>query len=163
MKKILSTICLAGAMILCSCEDTRLDGMSPDTIYIVQDRVQEVFVNRRDYADFTISVYKSGLGETAGKVRLEVDPSVLDAYNSEHGSSMELLDELCYSLSRTSKNFKPQTVSFNCSVTIDGAILAMNSNVGEKNYAIPIRVVSENPDLPVQEDKSTLLIIPVLE
>ena len=62
MKKTLSTICLAGAMILCSCEDTRLDGMSPDTIYIVQDRVQEVFVNRRDYADFTISVYKSGLG-----------------------------------------------------------------------------------------------------
>ena len=163
MKKTLSTICLAGAMILCSCEDTRLDGMSPDTIYIVQDRVQEVFVNRRDYADFTISVYKSGLGETAGKVRLEVDPSVLDAYNSEHGSSMELLDELCYSLSRGGGGVGGEAGWLEGGGGIDGAILAMSSKVGEKNYAIPIKVVSENPGLTVQEDKSTILIIPVLE
>ena len=68
MKMISGNICLllAALGMLCSCEDTRLDGMSPDQVYIVQSGVQNIFVDSRDFADFTVTVYKSGLGDSHG-------------------------------------------------------------------------------------------------
>ena len=165
MKMISGNICLllAALGMLCSCEDTRLDGMSPDQVYIVQSGVQNIFVDSRDFADFTVTVYKSGLGVTSGKVGLSVDTQLLEEYNAAHGTSFELLPETCYTLSRTSRNFKASTVSFNCTVTFDGAILARYCTSGEKKYVLPLRVHSENEELGVIEDKSGVLLIPVLE
>ena len=46
-----------------ACEDNRMDGMVKDKVYLVQSGVQEVYVNYRDFADYTVTVYKSGIGE----------------------------------------------------------------------------------------------------
>lgn len=50
-----------------ACEDNRMDGMVKDKVYLVQSGVQEVYVNYRDFADYTVTVYKSGIGEQNGK------------------------------------------------------------------------------------------------
>ena len=56
-----------------ACEDNRMDGMVKDKVYLVQSGVQEVYVNYRDFADYTVTVYKSGIGEQTANVSIEVE------------------------------------------------------------------------------------------
>ena len=78
-----------------SCEDNRLEGMVPDTLYIVQAGVEDVFVNKKDYADFTISVYKSGIGDVSASAQIVVDSEMVDKYNAQNGTSFEQLPDVC--------------------------------------------------------------------
>ena len=71
------------------CEDNRMDGMVKDKVYLVQSGVQEVYVNYRDFADYTVTVYKSGIGEQTANVSIEVDEETLKVYNEEENTSFE--------------------------------------------------------------------------
>ena len=51
--------------------------MVKDKVYLVQSGVQEVYVNYRDFADYTVTVYKSGIGEQTANVSIEVDEETL--------------------------------------------------------------------------------------
>lgn len=72
-----------------ACEDNRMDGMVKDKVYLVQSGVQEVYVNYRDFADYTVTVYKSGIGEQTANVSIEVDEETLKVYNEEENTSLK--------------------------------------------------------------------------
>ena len=148
---------------LSSCEDNRLEGMVPDTLYLVQSGSEDIFVNKKDYADFTVSVYKSGIGDVSASAKIIVDPELVDSYNSEHGTSLELLPDVCYTISKTNFNFSPSTVYRNSTITIDGAVLSKYQSVGTKKYILPIKLVCESDEITIQENRSVVLLIPVLE
>lgn len=158
-KTLLAVVALA---YLTACEDNRMDGMVNDNIYIVQSGIQEVYVNYRDYADFTLSVYKSGMNEQAANASIHVSEEVLSAYNEKEGTFYVLLPDVCYSISKTDFSFSTSSVSHKSVITFDGDILKRYQNMGEKKYALPILLDVEG-NVDTKSSSSEVIIIPVLE
>ena len=139
-----------------ACEDNRMDGMVKDKVYLVQSGVQEVYVNYRDFADYTVTVYKSGIGEQTANVSIEVDEETLKVYNEEENTSFEIIPDVCYSISKTNFDFSTSTVSYKSLITFDGDIS------DEKKNVLPLKLhVDGNVD--VNETSSRMILIPILE
>ena len=120
-------------------------------------------MNKKDYADFTISVYKSGIGDVSASAQIVVDSEMVDKYNAQNGTSFELLPDVCYTISKTNFELSPSTVYRNSTITFDGPILSKYQSVGVKKYILPIKLVSNNDGIEVQEKRDAVLLIPVLE
>ena len=145
-----------------ACEDNRMDGMVKDKVYLVQSGVQEVYVNYRDFADYTVTVYKSGIGEQTANVSIEVDEETLKVYNEEENTSFEIIPDVCYSISKTNFDFSTSTVSYKSLITFDGDIIKRYQQRGEKKYVLPLKLhVDGNVD--VNETSSRMILIPILE
>ena len=145
-----------------ACEDNRMDGMVKDKVYLVQSGVQEVYVNYRDFADYTVTVYKSGIGEQTANVSIEVDEETLKVYNEEENTSFEIIPDVCYSISKTNFDFSTSTVSYKSLITFDGDIIKRYQQRGEKKYVLPLKLhVDGNVD--VNETSSRMILIPTLE
>ena len=143
-------------------EDNRIDGMVKDKVYLVQSGVQEVYVNYRDFADYTVTVYKSGIGEQTANVSIEVDEETLKVYNEEENTSFEIIPDVCYSISKTNFDFSTSTVSYKSLITFDGDIIKRYQQRGEKKYVLPLKLhVDGNVD--VNETSSRMILIPILE
>lgn len=143
-------------------EDNRMDGMVKDKVYLVQSGVQEVYVNYRDFADYTVTVYKSGIGEQTANVSIEVDEETLKVYNEEENTSFEIIPDVCYSISKTNFDFSTSTVSYKSLITFDGDIIKRYQQRGEKKYVLPLKLhVDGNVD--VNETSSRMILIPILE
>ena len=137
-----------------ACED--------DKVYLVQSGVQEVYVNYRDFADYTVTVYKSGIGEQTANVSIEVDEETLKVYNEEENTSFEIIPDVCYSISKTNFDFSTSTVSYKSLITFDGDIIKRYQQRGEKKYVLPLKLhVDGNVD--VNETSSRMILIPILE
>ena len=142
--------------------DNRMDGMVKDKVYLVQSGVQEVYVNYRDFADYTVTVYKSGIGEQTANVSIEVDEETLKVYNEEENTSFEIIPDVCYSISKTNFDFSTSTVSYKSLITFDGDIIKRYQQRGEKKYVLPLKLhVDGNVD--VNETSSRMILIPILE
>ena len=155
-----SEMCIRDSFI--ACEDNRMDGMVKDKVYLVQSGVQEVYVNYRDFADYTVTVYKSGIGEQTANVSIEVDEETLKVYNEEENTSFEIIPDVCYSISKTNFDFSTSTVSYKSLITFDGDIIKRYQQRGEKKYVLPLKLhVDGNVD--VNETSSRMILIPILE
>lgn len=133
-----------------------------DKVYLVQSGVQEVYVNYRDFADYTVTVYKSGIGEQTANVSIEVDEETLKVYNEEENTSFEIIPDVCYSISKTNFDFSTSTVSYKSLITFDGDIIKRYQQRGEKKYVLPLKLhVDGNVD--VNETSSRMILIPILE
>ena len=144
------------------CGHNRMDGMVKDKVYLVQSGVQEVYVNYRDFADYTVTVYKSGIGEQTANVSIEVDEETLKVYNEEENTSFEIIPDVCYSISKTNFDFSTSTVSYKSLITFDGDIIKRYQQRGEKKYVLPLKLhVDGNVD--VNETSSRMILIPILE
>lgn len=145
-----------------ACEDNRMDGMVKDKVYLVQSGVQEVYVNYRDFADYTVTVYKSGMGDQAAIVSIEVDKEVLKEYNEEENTSFEILPDVCYSISKNNFDFSASTVSYKSLITFDGDILKRYQQKGEKKHVLPLKLYTDG-GTEVKEASSRIILIPILE
>lgn len=145
-----------------ACEDNRMDGMVKDKVYLVQSGVQEVYVNSRDFADFTITVYKSGIGNQTANVSIEIDEETLKAYNEKENTSFEVLSDACYSISKTNFDFSASAVSYKSMVVFDGDIIKRFQQKGEKKYVLPIKLHVDG-EVEIDEASSRMIIIPILE
>jgi len=145
-----------------ACEDNRMDGMVKDKVYLVQSGVQEVYVNYRDFADFTITIYKSGIGEQAVNASIEIDEEILKVYNEKENTSFEVLPDVCYSISKTNFDFSVSAVSYKSMIVFDGDIIKRFQQKGEKKYVLPIKLHVDG-DVEVNEASSQMIIMPILE
>ncbi|WP_288213523.1 DUF1735 domain-containing protein [uncultured Bacteroides sp.] len=145
-----------------ACEDNRMDGMVKDKVYLVQSGVQEVYVNYRDFADFTITIYKSGIGEQAVNASIEIDEEILKVYNEKENTSFEVLPDVCYSISKTNFDFSVSAVSYKSMIVFDGDIIKRFQQKGEKKYVLPLKLHVDG-DVEVNEASSQTIIMPILE
>lgn len=120
-----------------ACEDNRMDGMVKDKVYLVQSGVQEVYVNYRDFADFTITIYKSGIGEQAVNASIEIDEEILKVYNEKENTSFEVLPDVCYSISKTNFDFSVSAVSYKSMIVFDGDITNVFSKKEKRSMFYP--------------------------
>lgn len=157
--KILSALAL-GSLLFASCEDNRLDGICADQVYFVEGGTKVVNVSKRDYADVSFTIYKSGIGQTAASVDVVVDEALLERLNEENGTAYKLLDENCYSIKDTHFELAADAVSVTSSIELDGIAISAFQTIAVKENVIPLSLRSTGE---VSEKLGYLLIVPVLE
>lgn len=163
MKKLLHIFSLLSACLLLSvsCEDNRLDGMCEDQVYFLNAGKEQVFsVSKRDYADFSFTIYKAGIGQSGASVDVVVDEALLDELNEANGTSYKLLDENCYTFRETHFEFGAKDVSVTSSIEFDGQAIASFQGLAKKEHVLPLVLRSTGK---VSEKLGHLLLVPVLE
>lgn len=162
MKNIYLLVLGLFAFLCASCDDNRMNGMVNDKVYIVQSGEQEVFVNARDFADFVLTIYKSGIGTKAADVTLSVDEQYLEDFNTQNGTNLQLLEEYCYEISKNQFSFSSSDVEKFSTITFDGALIKRNQELGVRKFALPLKIdVAGGVDTDYQS--SHVLIVPILE
>lgn len=163
MKKFIDILSIFVAVVLMSvsCEDNRLDGMCDDQVYFLNSGSEQIVnVSIRDYADFSFTVYKSGIGQTAASVDVVVDEELLERLNGANGTAYKLLDENCYTIRDTHFDFAAEDVSFSSNIEFDGQAINVFQGLAKKEHVLPLSLRSTGK---VNEKLGYILLVPVLE
>lgn len=162
MKKILKIFSVLAACVALSvsCEDNRLDGMYDDQVYFVDGGEQIVYVDHRDYADFSFTVYKAGIGQAPASVDIVVDGDFLEQYNEKNNTAYNLLDENCYTLKKNHFEFAADDISYSGSIELDGVAINSFQGLGKKDNVIPLKLVSTSD---VSEKLGYIILVPILD
>src|SRR5690606_35845635 len=92
---VISTIAISFCL---SCEDTMLNNMVGDEVYLLDEGLNEVNVFNFEQPNISIHVVKSGAGQRAIQLRLAIDPDLLTEYNQVNGTGYKLMDPAVYQL-----------------------------------------------------------------
>ena len=158
MKKI-SLFILALLLVSACFHDDRDNFMVPDSLGLSSlENFTEASVHSGTYL---LGIDKSGKGFTAAKVHINTSQdaykSVLDAFNTEHGTSYRAIDPALIAMDRTTFDFAEKDVVREVNITWDALELA--NYIGNKeDYVIPVIIESDTPEVKVHTDRSFLLI-----
>ncbi|MDD4434501.1 MAG: DUF1735 domain-containing protein, partial [Parabacteroides sp.] len=160
MKKNLAFIILLVSVLFSACEDNRMEGMMDDQFYLLKngDYILKAY-RQKSLVDFEVSIYKSGMGTASGEVTFVADESVLSNYNTANGVSYKQLPADCYTIDNSTVQFDPETVSKKVKITLDVKKVESLQGIGNKQYAIPLKI-STTSGISVVADKSELILIP---
>ena len=144
MKKLLYI--MAMSLALTACEDNRLDGLEPDRIYIPKAGLQiEEAYTIGETAQAQLWTYKSSYNGTSCRVTYTVDPTVLEAYNTENGTAYELLPESCYDIPVNSMEItgKDEYAQFAIDYSPEKIAELCGGEYNLERYALPLRISSD--------------------
>lgn len=141
-----------------SCEDHRDDFMVEDKVYISKSGTLEEGAYALGIGETRLELWavKSGVNGSSGQVSFTVDAQLLEEYNQNQETPLELLPSDCYRLPQAefSLSDKVPTAPFELFYDIDK--IATQYGYGRK-YMLPIRLKSEG--IPVNTDKDHVLLI----
>ncbi len=158
-KKSLYTLGISALLSLfCACEDHRDDFMAEDKVYISKSGTLEEGAYALGTGETKLELWavKSGMNGSSGQLSFKVDPQLLEEYNRNQGTPLELLPEDCYRLPQTefSVSDANPTAPFELFYDIDK--IAGQYGYGRK-YLLPIRLQSQG--ITVNPDKDHVLLI----
>ena len=158
-KKSLYLLGLSALLSLFSaCEDHRDDFMVEDKVYISKSGILEEGAYALGTGETKLELWavKSGVNGSSGQVTFTVDPQLLEDYNRNQSTPLELLPQDCYRIPQTvfSLSEDQPTAPFELFYDLDK--IAGQYGYGRK-YLLPIRLKSEG--IPVNTAKDHVLLI----
>lgn len=136
-----------------SCEDTRLDGMVDDKLYVINSGLYTVEVQDFGKVEYNHAVYKSGNGSDAASVSFVIDESLITSYNAQNGTGLQLLPSNCYSMEKTDAALNKDQERATVKIVFDSkAIYELQK--GEQKYVLPLKM---NSDSPIVADSAKLV------
>lgn len=149
--------------LLISCKNDLADSLIPVNAYILESGETEipVFRNNSNYI-YPITINKSGIKNVGGTFKIVVGQSVLDEYNTKYGTDFKLIPEEYYSLDQNSFTLTQEHMKESTTLSMDLTKLKDLVPTNSTEYAIPIKLVSENNEITISEDKQFLILIPRL-
>ena len=156
MKKLSLYLCTLALLAGCIADD-RENFMVDDSFGLTaRDVLEQASVHTGSY---TLGVAKNGKGRTAASATVSFEApevqSALDAYNSEHNTSYELIPASYFTLSDSNLEFAKEEVVKDVTVSWDAGKLAAFIG-GSSDYVIPVCVKSS--DLGVSAAKQVVFI-----
>ena len=142
-----------------ACEDKRLTGMVDDHVFLLESGIRILELERTEAIDYKMVVYKSGMGTARGKVKILIDETVLNEFNSYSEKKYLMLPEACYNLREIEAVFLKETVSEIIPITLDGGAIYLLQGRLTTDYAIPIRIEPVD-GINIDAGESSVLIIP---
>ena len=137
-------ILISYLFVFVSCEDTRLDGMVSDKLYVVNSGLYTVEVQDFGKVEYNHAVYKSGNGSDAASVSFTIDESLIASYNAQQGTSFEMLPSDCYSIEKMDAELSNDQERATIKVVFDSkAIYELQK--GEEKYVLPLKMNSSSP------------------
>ncbi|WP_197091438.1 DUF1735 domain-containing protein [Sphingobacterium endophyticum] len=147
-----------------SCEDTMLNNMVDDRVYLLKPGLNEVQVYNFDRAIAEVVVVKSGVGQRSSQLKLEISPSVLSAYNTANGTTYRALPQAVYSLSNPNLQLAAEDIKASFEFVIDhGKFVAEQAKDPEATLVIPCQVVNLNPAEGDSVNMQTIVIPRIIE
>jgi len=142
-----------------SCGDAKYDAL--DTHAYIEEALsstsRKVTVEVTGETHTTLNVHLSNLSSVDNHYRLIVDPAVLDAYNKQNGTGYILLPEDSYTLPESIVVKAGQYASDALTIALKAFSQEMMKS-GE-SYALPVRLVSQDSDVPTMENTGTFVIL----
>lgn len=157
--KLLGVIALS---LLAGCEDTMLNNMVEDKVYLLKEGVQSVNVYNVDQPIIPIEVVKSGVLGRIAKLDLDIKPELLTAYNTTQQKEYKLLDPATYSLKSNTMDMGADDYQKAFELLLDGEkFKAEKAKDPTAILAIPCEVTLLNPN-PDEKSIMQAIIIPTL-
>ncbi|MEC3879462.1 DUF1735 domain-containing protein [Parapedobacter sp. 10938] len=153
------------AISLClSCEDTMLNNMVDDEVYLLDEGLNEVNIFNFEQPIIPIHVIKSGAGQRAIQLRLAIDPDLLTAYNEGNGTAYKLLDPAVYQLKNSSIDMESGTYDATFELAFDSERYTEETNSDpDALFAIPCTVTVLNPMENDPQEMQTIIVPKVSE
>lgn len=144
--------------LFCSCEDHRDDFMAEDKVYISKSGILEEGAYALGTGETKLELWavKSGMNGSSGHLSFQVDPQLLEEYNRNQATPLELLPKDCYRLSQTEFSVSDANPTAPFEVFYDIDKIAEQYGYGRK-YLLPIRLQSQG--IAVNTDKDHILLI----
>lgn len=138
-----------------SCENELADNLIPANAYILKSGQTEipVFRNNSTY-NYPITINKSGLKDVDGTFKFVGGQTVLDEYNEKNGTNFKLIPEEYYSLAQNSFTLTQQHMKESTSLTMNLTKLKDLVPTNSTEYAIPLKLVSENSEITISEKET---------
>lgn len=145
-----------------SCDEYRDADELDDQLYLQKTGLMEAKVFNWGTFTYELPVIKSGKGNHSATVRLQVDESVLVAYNEENGTDYKLMPENCYSVKEKMLSFAEEDYRKFFLIDFDPESLTALGADGMQ-YVLPCLLVTDNTDIQIaEEDKAKVLIKPTV-
>lgn len=147
------------ALISAGCEDSRMNNMAEDKVYLVKPGLnqQEVFT----WADFTYELFviKSGMGQQSTELEFSVDESVLTAYNSTHGTNYKLLPDNYYHVKSKRLSLGKNDYRVAYPIKFDAEAIATLQATSTDDYVVPFagKVVGDSVKLGATKNMVSLI------
>ncbi len=151
---------LAFSFFAMSCQDSRLEGMYDDKIGFLKsgEQMLSAYIAKNEI-EFESAVHKSGIGTSETQVTVVVDQQLLDSYNEEHNTQLEILPSDSYTIENREFKLNDKNNNVVVKVKIDIRKLESLQGVQTQRYAIPLKL-STSGEIELSENRSNLLLIP---
>ena len=146
-----------------SCENELADNLIPSNAYILESGETEipVFRNNSSY-EYPITINKSGLKHLDGTFKIVGGQTVLDEYNAKNGTDFRLISDEYFSLAENTFKLTQEDMKESTTLKMDLTKLKNLVPTNSTEYAIALKLVSENKEITISEDKQFLILIPRL-
>lgn len=157
ISKLLAVICIA---LISSCQDDRNNDMVNDKIGLLNPETTVAKVYVGDNTPYYLYVVKSGKGMQGGEVSIAVDEAVLANYNTEKGTSLQMLPNDCYTIVQTHLSLDDSDYRKAFEVKWDMEHLSALQTT--TNYALPVQLTVNDNSLEFSSERMATVIIPQL-
>ncbi len=155
---------LIGLGVFSSCEDTMLNNMVEDRVYLLKPGLHEVQVYNFESALAEVVVVKSGIGQRASKLKLEISPSVLSVYNSANGTDYKQLPKTVYTLGNANLDLAQGDNKASFKFVIDHQkFVAEQAKDPDATLVIPCEVTNLDPATEDSVKMQTILLPKIVE
>ncbi|MCD7936327.1 MAG: DUF1735 domain-containing protein [Tannerellaceae bacterium] len=137
--RIRYSLLLGWILLFTACDDYLLNNMVDDKVYLLKAGFHRAEISEVE-SFYELYVIKSGAGQQAVTLKLEIDESVLTAYNEEEGTAYRLLPSDSYTLLSNTIGFDEE--GYREAFRFDFNMPRMRSLLEEEGeiFALPCRV-----------------------
>lgn len=157
------TIILLVILSLFSCEDSLLDNMVKDKVYLLQKGVHPAEIMDFDEAIYPLYVFKSGAGQMDLTLTIEIEERLITEYNAANGTEYKMMGEAAYVIKNRILNMNKEDYQKPFEFTFNKEVLQTLADDPD-SYAIPCRISVSNRDHEELDiDQMEVLLVPTLK
>lgn len=144
--------------LISSCQDDRNNDMVNDQIGLLNPEHTVADIYMGDDTPYNLYVIKSGKGLQEADVAISVDESVLTDYNTNKGTSYQILPGNCYSILQQSLNFNGS--DYRKAFEIKWNMDQLSTLQETTKYALPVQLKINNNSIQLSPERTSTIIMP---
>lgn len=169
MKQIYSLAACSALLFAVACEPNHLeDNLYDPSVYILNRGYQktETFYDVQSSYTAEVNTYCGSYYDKNPQVGLTEDASVLEKYNSENNSALQILPSDCWSLEASTLTMKDKKATFKVDFSVE-ALKSLSTEADYSDllgYAVPLRLKSLTDGVgnPGTDELGSIVIVPDL-
>lgn len=167
MKRIYSLAACSALLCAVACEPSHLeDNLYGPAVYLLDKGLQKTatFYDVQPSYTAEVSAYCGSYYDKNPQVRLTEDASVLEKYNADNATALQILPSDCWSLQTTDLTMKDKKATFKVDFSIEALKkLSTEADYSDlENYAVPLRLKSLTDGVgnPGTDELGSVVIVP---
>lgn len=169
MKKIIQYslslgVFLSAIFLSTSCEDTLQKDMVDDEVYVLKEGLHTIEVYNFAEAILPITIVKSGIGKREATASVQIQPELVQAYNTANNTNYKVLESHFYTLKNSTLNFDKSAYKQAFEVKIEAKdYLKLLADNPDNIYVLPAQVSFQNVGIEKKPVMEILAIPNIIE